>query len=44
MSSKGAAAEIPMEDVATTEVNVQLSMGSPNSRKSTSSSVGGSPR
>ncbi|GJS71173.1 hypothetical protein Tco_0704014 [Tanacetum coccineum] len=42
-SSKGAAAEIPTEDVATTEVNVQLSMGSPNSGKSTSPSVGGSP-
>ncbi|GKC05424.1 hypothetical protein Tco_0997034 [Tanacetum coccineum] len=42
-SSKGAAAEIPTEDVATTKVNVQLSMGSPNSRKSTSPSVGGSP-
>ncbi|GJZ60010.1 hypothetical protein Tco_0615826 [Tanacetum coccineum] len=42
-SSKGVAAEIPTEDVATTEVNVQLSMGSPNLRKSTSSSVGGSP-
>ncbi|GJY13125.1 hypothetical protein Tco_0382434 [Tanacetum coccineum] len=43
-SSKGAAAEIPTEDVATTEVNVQLSMGSPNSGKSTSPSAGGSPR
>ncbi|GKC25939.1 hypothetical protein Tco_1028089 [Tanacetum coccineum] len=42
-SSKGAAAEIPTEDVATTKVNVQLSVGSPNSRKSTSPSVGGSP-
>ncbi|GKB14706.1 hypothetical protein Tco_0848629, partial [Tanacetum coccineum] len=42
-SSKGAATEIPTEDVATTEVNVQLSMGSPNSGKSTSPSVGGSP-
>ncbi|GJT06097.1 hypothetical protein Tco_0840559 [Tanacetum coccineum] len=42
-SSKGAAAKIPTEDIATTEVNVQLSMGSPNSGKSTSSSVGGSP-
>ncbi|GKC58245.1 hypothetical protein Tco_1085843 [Tanacetum coccineum] len=39
-SSKGAADEIPTEDVATTEVNVQLSMGSPNSEKSTSPSVG----
>ncbi|GJT48314.1 hypothetical protein Tco_0974471 [Tanacetum coccineum] len=35
-SSKGAAAKIPTKDVATTEVNVQLSMGSPNSGKSTS--------
>ncbi|GJV47258.1 hypothetical protein Tco_1437470 [Tanacetum coccineum] len=42
-SSKGAAAEIPMEDVATTEVNVQLSMGSLNLGKSTSPSVGGLP-
>ncbi|GKB89794.1 hypothetical protein Tco_0962066 [Tanacetum coccineum] len=42
-SSKGAAAEIPTEDVATTRVNVQLSMGSPNSGKSTSPSVGGLP-
>ncbi|GJV79816.1 hypothetical protein Tco_1515686 [Tanacetum coccineum] len=42
-SSKGAAAEIPTEDVATTEVNVQLSMRSLNSGKSTSPSVGGSP-
>ncbi|GJZ72881.1 hypothetical protein Tco_0637027 [Tanacetum coccineum] len=42
-SSKGAAAEIPTEDVATTKVNVQLSMGSLNSGKSTSPSVGGSP-
>ncbi|GJX44714.1 hypothetical protein Tco_0261390 [Tanacetum coccineum] len=42
-SSKGAATEIPTEDVATTEANFQLSMGSPNSRKSTSPSVGGSP-
>ncbi|GJR72124.1 hypothetical protein Tco_0084489 [Tanacetum coccineum] len=43
-SSKGAAAKIPTEDVATTKVNVQLSMGSPNLGKSTSPSVGGSPR
>ncbi|GJY33279.1 hypothetical protein Tco_0417748 [Tanacetum coccineum] len=43
LSSKGAAAEIPMEDVATTEVNVQLSMGSLNLGKSTSPSVGGLP-
>ncbi|GJT73521.1 hypothetical protein Tco_1032807 [Tanacetum coccineum] len=42
-SSKGAAAEIPTEDVATTEVNVQLSMGSLNLGKSTSPSIGGSP-
>ncbi|GJV34755.1 hypothetical protein Tco_1395155 [Tanacetum coccineum] len=42
-SSKGAAAEILTEDVATTEVNVQLSMGSPNSGKSTSPSIGGLP-
>ncbi|GKB90014.1 hypothetical protein Tco_0962286 [Tanacetum coccineum] len=41
--SKGAAAEIPTKDVATTEVNVELSMGSPNSGKSTSPSVGASP-
>ncbi|GJY45140.1 hypothetical protein Tco_0433353 [Tanacetum coccineum] len=39
----GAAAEIPTEDVATTEVNIQLSMRSLNSGKSTSPSVGGSP-
>ncbi|GJS55492.1 gypsy type transposase [Tanacetum coccineum] len=43
-SSKGAAAKIPTKDVATTKVNVQLSMGSLNLRKSTSPSVGGSPR
>ncbi|GJU60205.1 hypothetical protein Tco_1237971 [Tanacetum coccineum] len=42
-SSKGAAAEIPTEDVATTKVNVQLSMRSPNLGKSTSPSIGGSP-
>ncbi|GJW95902.1 hypothetical protein Tco_0175574 [Tanacetum coccineum] len=42
-SSKGAAAEIPTKDVATTKVNVQLSMGSLNLGKSTSSSIGGSP-
>ncbi|GJR93605.1 hypothetical protein Tco_0265779 [Tanacetum coccineum] len=35
--------EIPTEDVSTTEVNVQLSMRSLNSGKSTSPSVGGSP-
>ncbi|GJW37610.1 hypothetical protein Tco_0060530 [Tanacetum coccineum] len=42
-SSKGAAAEIPLVDVAITEVNVQLFIGSTNSRKSISPSVGGSP-
>ncbi|GKA11554.1 hypothetical protein Tco_0691100 [Tanacetum coccineum] len=34
-SSRGTATEIPTEHVATTEVNVQLSVGSPESRKST---------
>ncbi|GJY46608.1 hypothetical protein Tco_0435671 [Tanacetum coccineum] len=43
-SSKGVAAKIPTKDVATTKVNVQLSMGSLNLRKSTSPSLGGSPR
>ncbi|GJS43490.1 hypothetical protein Tco_0568533 [Tanacetum coccineum] len=43
-SSKGATTEIPTEPVATTEVNVQLSVGSPSSGKSTSvPSVDGSP-
>ncbi|GJS81795.1 hypothetical protein Tco_0748336 [Tanacetum coccineum] len=42
-SSKGAVAEILTEDVSTTEVNVHLSMGSSNSGKSISPSVGGSP-
>ncbi|GJV56947.1 gypsy type transposase [Tanacetum coccineum] len=44
VSSKGAAAEIPTEDVATTEVNVRLSMRSLNLGKSTFPSVGGSSR
>ncbi|GKE65822.1 hypothetical protein Tco_1519983, partial [Tanacetum coccineum] len=35
-SSKGTAIEIPTEDVATAEVNVQFSMGSPESGRSTS--------
>ncbi|GKE63770.1 hypothetical protein Tco_1514137, partial [Tanacetum coccineum] len=44
-SSKGTATEIPTEHVATTEVNVQLLVGSPESGKSTSvPSVVGSPR
>ncbi|GKD82577.1 hypothetical protein Tco_1349416, partial [Tanacetum coccineum] len=34
-SSRGTATEILTEHVATTEVNVQLSVGSPESRKST---------
>ncbi|GJZ50013.1 hypothetical protein Tco_0604203 [Tanacetum coccineum] len=43
-SSRVTATEIPTEYVATTEVNVQLSVGSPESGKSTSvSSVVGSP-
>ncbi|GKF10097.1 hypothetical protein Tco_0048023 [Tanacetum coccineum] len=43
--AQGMATEIPTEHVATTEVNVQLSMGSPESGKSTSvPSVVGSPR
>ncbi|GKA97963.1 hypothetical protein Tco_0825857 [Tanacetum coccineum] len=43
-SSKGTATEIPTKHVATTEVNVQLSVGSPESEKSTSvPSVVGSP-
>ncbi|GJX08450.1 hypothetical protein Tco_0196382 [Tanacetum coccineum] len=43
-SSKGTATEIHPQYVATTEVNVQLSMGSPDSEKSTSvPSVDGSP-
>ncbi|GKC47982.1 hypothetical protein Tco_1065704, partial [Tanacetum coccineum] len=43
-SSRGTATEIPTEHVATTEVNVQLSVGSPESGKSTSvPSVVGSP-
>ncbi|GJX17310.1 hypothetical protein Tco_0218142 [Tanacetum coccineum] len=43
-SSRGTATEIPTEHVATTEVNVQLSMGSPELRKSTFvPSVVGSP-
>ncbi|GJS75232.1 hypothetical protein Tco_0725113 [Tanacetum coccineum] len=43
-SSRGTATEIPTEHVATTEVNVQLSAGSPESGKSTSiPSVVGSP-
>ncbi|GKA28855.1 hypothetical protein Tco_0715100 [Tanacetum coccineum] len=43
-SSRGTAIEIPTEHVATTEVNVQLSVGSPESRKSTFiPSVVGSP-
>ncbi|GKG65318.1 hypothetical protein Tco_0673249, partial [Tanacetum coccineum] len=32
-SSKGTATEIPTEDVATAEVNVQFSMGSPESEE-----------
>ncbi|GJT46602.1 hypothetical protein Tco_0955317 [Tanacetum coccineum] len=42
-SSKGTDTEIPMEDIATTEADVQLSVGSLKSGKSTSPSVGGSP-
>ncbi|GJY83409.1 hypothetical protein Tco_0496785 [Tanacetum coccineum] len=43
-SSRGTATEIPTEHVATTKVNVQLSVGSPESGKSTSvPSVVGSP-
>ncbi|GJY67173.1 hypothetical protein Tco_0469411 [Tanacetum coccineum] len=43
-SSRGTATEIPTEHVATTEVNVQLSVGSPESGRSTSvPSVVGSP-
>ncbi|GJV09501.1 hypothetical protein Tco_1347157 [Tanacetum coccineum] len=43
-SSRGTTTEIPTEHVATTEVNVQLSVGSPESGKSTSvPSVVGSP-
>ncbi|GJV10561.1 hypothetical protein Tco_1352102 [Tanacetum coccineum] len=43
-SSKGTAIEIPTEDVATAEVNVQFSMGSPESGRSTSvPSMVGSP-
>ncbi|GKC16206.1 hypothetical protein Tco_1012988 [Tanacetum coccineum] len=43
-SSKGTATEIPPQHVAATEVNVQLSVGSPDSGKSTSvPSVEGSP-
>ncbi|GJV22138.1 hypothetical protein Tco_1371158 [Tanacetum coccineum] len=43
-SSKGTATEIPTEGVATTEVNVQFSMGSPESGISTSApSIVGSP-
>ncbi|GKE15142.1 hypothetical protein Tco_1422719 [Tanacetum coccineum] len=43
-SSRGTATEIPTEHVATTKVNVQLSVGSPESRRSTSvPSVVGSP-
>ncbi|GJV68732.1 hypothetical protein Tco_1484241 [Tanacetum coccineum] len=43
-SSKGTATEIPTEDVATAEVNVQFSVGSPESGRSTSvPSVVGSP-
>ncbi|GKD20918.1 hypothetical protein Tco_1222621, partial [Tanacetum coccineum] len=44
LSSKGTATEIPIEHVATTEVNVQLSVGSLESGKSTFvPSVVGSP-
>ncbi|GJV61163.1 hypothetical protein Tco_1467263 [Tanacetum coccineum] len=43
-SSKEAATEIPVEKVATTEVNIQFSVGSPKSGRSTSvPSVVGSP-
>ncbi|GJZ12226.1 hypothetical protein Tco_0547456 [Tanacetum coccineum] len=35
-SSKGTATEIPTEDVVTAEVNIQLSVGSPESGRSTS--------
>ncbi|GKD81593.1 hypothetical protein Tco_1348432 [Tanacetum coccineum] len=43
-SSKEAATEIPTEKVATTEVNIQFSVGSPESGRSTSvPSVVGSP-
>ncbi|GKD81266.1 hypothetical protein Tco_1348105, partial [Tanacetum coccineum] len=43
-SSKGTATEIPTEGVATTEVNVQFSVGSPESGRSTSApSIVGSP-
>ncbi|GJU27254.1 hypothetical protein Tco_1165875 [Tanacetum coccineum] len=44
-SSRGTATEIPTDHVATTEVNVQLSVGSPESGRSTSIPfVVGSPR
>ncbi|GKE47989.1 hypothetical protein Tco_1479247, partial [Tanacetum coccineum] len=44
LSSRGTATEIPTEHVATTKVNIQLSMGSPEFGKSTSlTSVVGSP-